>query len=129
MTPLLGHFPGPGEDLLSGVLPCYNLYRTRDGRALAVGSLEFKFWRAACEVFERPDWVNQHWQRGQMPHSRESVVLREAVADLVATRSMADWAARFEQADACVTPVLTLQEAQAHPIFAAQGGQAWTAVD
>ena len=58
LAPLLGHRPQAGEDLLNGGLPCYNLYATADDRHLAVGALEFKFWKAACQVFERPDWVN-----------------------------------------------------------------------
>jgi crotonobetainyl-CoA:carnitine CoA-transferase CaiB-like acyl-CoA transferase len=115
--------------MLNGCLPCYNLYATQDGRHLAVGSLEFKFWKAACEVFERPDWVAQHWQRGQMPGSPESKALRKEVAALVASQPLAYWAERFERADACVTPVLTLEEAQAHPLFAGKDKvQPWSAV-
>ncbi|MDO9234709.1 MAG: CoA transferase [Aquabacterium sp.] len=129
LAPILGHRPGAGQDMLNGTLPCYNLYATADGRHLAVGALEFKFWKAACEVFERPDWVAQHWQRGLMPGSKEGLALREDVAALVASKSMADWAERFDGADACVTPVLTLEEAQAHPLFAGQSQvQAWSAV-
>lgn len=118
LAPLLGRRPGAGEDLLNGVLPCYNLYATRDGRHLAVGALEFKFWKAACDVFERPDWVQRHWQRGQLPGSPDCAALRAEVAQLVASQPLAVWSERFAQADACVTPVLTLEEAQAHPLFA-----------
>jgi alpha-methylacyl-CoA racemase len=118
LAPLLGRRPGAGEDLLNGVLPCYNLYATQDGRHLAVGALEFKFWKAACEVFERPDWVQRHWQRGQLPGSPDCAALRAEVAQLVASQPLAVWSERFAQADACVTPVLTLEEAQAHPLFA-----------
>jgi crotonobetainyl-CoA:carnitine CoA-transferase CaiB-like acyl-CoA transferase len=118
LAPLLGRRPGAGEDLLNGVLPCYNLYATRDGRHLAVGALEFKFWKVACEVFERPDWVQRHWQRGQLPGSADCAALRAEVAQLVASQPLAVWGERFAQADACVTPVLTLEEAQAHPLFA-----------
>ncbi|KGM40249.1 CoA-transferase [Aquabacterium sp. NJ1] len=130
LAPMLGgRMPRAGEDLLNGVLPCYNLYATADGRHLAVGSLEFKFWKAACEVFERPDWVNRHWQRGQLPGSPDCVALRQDVAALVASQPLAYWAERFEQADACVTPVLTLAEAQAHPLFAGQAlVQPWSQV-
>lgn len=117
LAPLLGRRPGAGEDLLNGVLPCYNLYATRDGRHLAVGALEFKFWKAACDVFERPDWVQRHWQRGQLPGSPDCAALRAEVAHLVASQPLAVWSERFAQADACVTPVLTLEEAQAHPLF------------
>ncbi len=118
LAPLLGRRPGAGEDLLNGVLPCYNLYATLDGRHLAVGALEFKFWKAACEVFGRPDWVQRHWQRGQLPGSPDCAALRAEVAQLVASQPLAVWSERFAQADACVTPVLTLEEAQAHPLFA-----------
>ena len=118
LAPLLGRRPGAGEDLLNGVLPCYNLYATQDGRHLAVGALEFKFWKVACEVFERPDWVQRHWQRGQLPGSPDCAALRAEVAQLVASQPLAMWSERFAQADACVTPVLTLEEAQAHPLFA-----------
>lgn len=118
LAPLLGRRPGAGEDLLNGVLPCYNLYATQDGRHLAVGALEFKFWKAACEVFDRPDWVQRHWQRGQLPGSSDCAALRAEVAQLVASQPLAVWSDRFAQRDACVTPVLTLEEAQAHPLFA-----------
>ncbi|WP_243020235.1 CaiB/BaiF CoA transferase family protein [Simplicispira sedimenti] len=118
LAPLLGRRPGAGEDLLNGVLPCYNIYATQDGRHLAVGALEFKFWKVACEVFERPDWVQRHWQRGQLPGSPDCAALRAEVAQLVASQPLAVWSERFAQADACVTPVLTLEEAQAHPLFA-----------
>jgi crotonobetainyl-CoA:carnitine CoA-transferase CaiB-like acyl-CoA transferase len=127
LAPILGRAPQAGEDLLNGGLPCYNLYATADGRHLAVGALEFKFWKAACEQgFERPDWVNRHWQRGVMPGSPEGQQLRDEVAALVASRPLADWARRFEAVDACVTPVLTLAEAQVHPLFAhLDGAQPW----
>jgi alpha-methylacyl-CoA racemase len=103
LAPLLGRRPGAGEDLLNGVLPCYNLYATQDGRHLAVGALEFKFWKAACEVFERPDWVQRHWQRGQLPGSPDCAALRAEVAQLVASQPLAVWSERFAQADACVS--------------------------
>ena len=123
LQPLLGRRPGAGEELLNGGLPCYNLYTTQDGRHLAVGALEFKFWKAACEVFGRADWVAQHWQRGQLPGSPEGAALRSEVAQLVASHPLAYWSERFAQADACVTPVLTLEEARAHPLFAAGSRQ------
>lgn len=125
---LLGRQPGPGEDMLSGSLPCYNLYRTQDGRHLAVGSLELKFWKAVCEVFERPEWAARHWQRGLIPGSTESVALQDEVAFLVASKPLACWVERFAQVDACVTPVLTLEEAQQHALFKGQPLSAWTEV-
>ena len=115
---MLGRWPGAGEDMLNGALPCYNLYATQDGRTLAVGALEYKFWKLACDVFGRPDWAEQHWQRGVMPNTPASDCLKADVAQLVASQPLAVWADRFEPSDCCVTPVLTLAEAKAHPLFA-----------
>jgi alpha-methylacyl-CoA racemase len=129
LQPVLGHWPGVGEDLLNGGLPCYNLYATLDGRHLAVGALEFKFWQAACAVFDRPDWAMRHWQRGAMPGSADAQALKTEVAALVASRPLSHWAQAFDLADACVTPVLTLAEAQAHPaVVAGAGPHGWTAL-
>ena len=114
---MLGRWPGAGEDMLNGALPCYNLYATQDGRTLAVGALEYKFWKLACDVFGRPDWAEQHWQRGLMPNTPASDRLKADVAQLVASQPLAVWADRFEPSDCCVTPVLTLAEAKAHPLF------------
>ncbi|MDX9843137.1 MAG: CaiB/BaiF CoA-transferase family protein [Aquabacterium sp.] len=129
LAPMLGHRPGADEDMLNGGLPCYRLYRTADDRHLAVGALEHKFWRAACEVFGRPDWINRHWQRGALPGTPDALALRNEVAALVASQPLAVWAERFAEADACVTPVLTLAEAETHPLFAGDTGvQPWQAV-
>lgn len=125
---MLGRPPGAGEDFLNGALPCYNLYHTADGRALAFGALELRFWRGACDVLQRPDWADQHWERGLIPNTPASNALRDELAALIATRPLADWSERFEAADACVTPVLTLEEARRHPLFAEASRQPWVEV-
>ena len=105
------------EDLLNGALPCYNLYATADGRTLAVGALEHKFWRETCAVLGREDWASAALAAGVLPHSPESNHLKDEVARLIASRPLAVWVERFDAADCCVTPVLTLAEAQVHPLF------------
>lgn len=112
-----GRTPAPGRDLLSGGAPCYGAYRCADGRFMAVGALEMKFWRAMCEALGRPQWAEQHWTRGLAPGSAESMALRSDVAALFASQTMAHWAALFEGVDACVTPVLRLDELAAHPLY------------
>lgn len=112
-----GRMPEPGRDLLSGGAPCYGVYRCADGRLLAVGALELKFWRALCEALGRPQWAAQHWSLGQRPGSTAAMALRSELAELFGTRTMADWAALLEPVDACVTPVLRLDELPAHPLY------------
>ncbi|MFT3666373.1 CaiB/BaiF CoA transferase family protein [Piscinibacter sp.] len=115
-----GRTPAPGRDLLSGGAPCYGAYRCADGRWMAVGALEMKFWRALCEAVQRPGWSEQHWTRGLAPGSAEAMALRAEVAALFATRPMAQWAELFDRVDACVTPVLRLDELERHPVHAAR---------
>jgi alpha-methylacyl-CoA racemase len=112
-----GRSPMPGRDLLTGGVPCYNVYRTSDGRWMAMGALELKFWRAACEVLGHPEWGERHWALGQVVGGEDAMALREAVAAVFATRSQAEWTAAFEAADCCVSPVLRMDEAMRHPLF------------
>lgn len=90
-----------GTDLLSGGLPCYAVYRCADGRHMAVGALEGKFWKLCCEVLQRPEWVRRQWDAS----------LKDEMACLFATQSRDAWAATFAAVDCCVTPVLNPQEA------------------
>lgn len=113
-----GRTPAPGRDLLSGGAPCYGAYRCADGRYMAVGSLEMKFWRTLCDTLGRPEWIERHWSRGLVPGSDESMALRAEVAAAFASQTMAHWAERFEAVDACVTPVLRLDELATHPVHA-----------
>ena len=50
-----------GTDLLSGGLPCYATYRCADGKYMAVGALEGKFWQLCCTVLGRPEWITRQW--------------------------------------------------------------------
>jgi alpha-methylacyl-CoA racemase len=115
-----GRVPPPGRDLLSGGAPCYGVYRTADGRHLAVGALELKFWQALCEAIGRPDWAKRHWSSGEMPGSEAAIGLRGDLAATLAEQTMAHWLALLEGVDCCVTPVLRLDEAQQHPLFVAR---------
>ena len=115
-----GKNPKPQHDFLGGLLPCYRLYKTADGRHMAVGSLELKFWQGLCEVLELPELKTKHWQMGVMPNTKDSQEAAQTVADTFASHDLAHWQKVFETADVCVTPVLTLEEAKAHPLFAHQ---------
>ena len=49
-----GKFPAPGELRLVGGSPRYQLYPTRDGKIVACGALEQKFWLAFCNTIGLP---------------------------------------------------------------------------
>jgi len=98
------------DDLLSGGLACYNVYKTADQRHLAVGSLEHKFWKVACEAMGKPEWVNVHWSRGAMPGTPPAVQMLADMKALIASQPLAHWEQVFGKVDACITPVLSRAE-------------------
>ncbi|QGV77495.1 CaiB/BaiF CoA transferase family protein [Streptomyces ficellus] len=107
---------GRGDNLLDGGAPYYTVYACADGGHVAVGALEDRFYAAlldglgldAALVPDRSD-------RAGWP------ALRELFAARFATRTRDDWAAVFDGTEACVSPVLSVTEAVAHPHHAARG--------
>ncbi|MCQ8185384.1 CaiB/BaiF CoA transferase family protein [Parvularcula maris] len=105
-----GETPPPGGDMLTGLLPCYRYYETKDGRQIAMGALEGKFWRAFCEAAGRQDLADKgrDMTRGEgSTHHQTELLFR--------SRTFDEWRALLEGLEACVTPVLTLSEALNDP--------------
>lgn len=107
---------GPLRNELSGTHACYNVFRCRDGRWIAVGALEPKFWESLCRAVGLPERVGRQWERAE--RKQETI---EAFARVFATRGREDWVKALGEADACVEPVLDLDEALAQPQVAARG--------
>jgi alpha-methylacyl-CoA racemase len=102
-----------GEALpLTGALPCYNLYQTRDGHRLAIGALEPHFWRRFCEAAGRRDLIRLQYA--------DTARARREVARLVGSKSRDEWAALLATRDVPVEPISTAAEALAHPQVAAR---------
>ncbi len=106
----LGRSRARGSDLLTGGVPCYGVYATQDGRHLAVGALEEKFWRALCEALGRPDLI-----AGQLATEAAGEAVRQQLAAIFAQQTQAHWVERFAGLDCCVTPVLSLDETLVDP--------------
>jgi crotonobetainyl-CoA:carnitine CoA-transferase CaiB-like acyl-CoA transferase len=103
--------PAPrGADLLTGGVPCYDVYRTADDRYLAVGALEPKFWQAMCAAIGRVDLAPFGLATGSK--GRE---VKAELAALLASQPMAHWEPIFAAADCCVTPILRVDEVLQHP--------------
>jgi len=105
---------GSAASELSGSHACYNVYRCRDGRYLAVGALEPKFWEALCEALGHADQARRQWARGE--EQRDMIALFEKT---FATRDRDEWLRTLGPIDACVEPVLELDEAIAQQQAAA----------
>jgi alpha-methylacyl-CoA racemase len=104
-----------GANQPQGFAPFYRCYETSDGKYVAVGAVEAKFYAALLDGlgFDPALGETQH-DRAQWP---ELMAKFEAV---FRTRTRAEWEDVFAGRDACVTPVLTMREAPEHPHNAAR---------
>ncbi|WP_326537488.1 CaiB/BaiF CoA transferase family protein [Pseudorhodoferax sp.] len=98
------------SNLIDGGAPWYSVYATADGRHVALGSIEPRFYqhflqRAGVDPASLPA---QHDQ-ARWPE------LRQALAALFASRTAAQWSELLEGGDACFAPVLSMPEAPDHP--------------
>jgi alpha-methylacyl-CoA racemase len=98
------------SNLLDGAAPFYTTYETSDGRHMAVGALEPQFYAAllAGLELEARDLPSQ-MDRDGWP------LLRESFAEKFRRRTRDEWEGHFAGTDACVAPVLTMDEAPSHP--------------
>ncbi|WP_073946319.1 CaiB/BaiF CoA transferase family protein [Streptomyces kebangsaanensis] len=103
-----------GSNLLDGGCPYYGTYETADGRYMAVGALEPRFYAEFLTLLGLEDHADT---RTDVTRWGE---LREAVAARFKSRTRDEWTAVFEGSDACVAPVLSLREAPHHPHLAAR---------
>lgn len=101
--------------LLDGGRPFYDVYQTSDGRHLAVGPLEPQFYAALLDLLDLTD------RAPDRDDPANSTALRDLLAATFAARTMAEWSEVFAGTDACVTPILTPDEAACHPHNAARG--------
>ncbi|MBL0123028.1 MAG: CoA transferase [Betaproteobacteria bacterium] len=105
-----------GDDVLTGGLPCYGTYETADGRYLAVGALEPKFWQGFCTAIGQPELAAKGWARG-----KDGAAVREQIAVLLKRKTLAQWTEIFAGVDACISPVLRIDEVLQHPLPRARG--------
>lgn len=111
-----GHSTERGTNLLDGGAPFYDTYETADGKPIAVGALEPKFY---AELIERLGLANAglpaQMDRAGWP------VMRERFAAAFRAKTRDEWCARFEGSDACFAPVLDIEDAARHPHNLARG--------
>ena len=103
-----------GREILTGGAACYGIYRTKDGRFVALAALEPKFFAAFCAGVGRPDLAARQLQEPQD-------TLRAELATIFAERTRDEWAAFAAEHDACLAPVLEGDEPRSDPQLRARG--------
>ena len=106
-----------GANVLDSGAPWYDTYETRDGKFVAIGAIEAKFY---AELIERlgldPKALPGQYDRAAWP------ALRERFAATFLTRTRDEWCVSFDGSDACFAPVLTFSESRRHAHVAARAG-------
>lgn len=95
---------------LTGMLPCYEVYRCADGGFLSIGALEAWFWKALTSELGREDLAELQYATGA-----DGERVKEALQKEFLTLPRDEWVKRLAGIDACVSPVLDLPEALRHP--------------
>ena len=105
-----------GVNLLDGAAPFYDTYETSDGRYVAIGSIEPKFYAELLRLtgLENEDLPKQ-MDLSNWPQTKVRF------AEVFKTKTRDEWCAVMEGSDVCFAPVMSLDEAAGHPHNAARG--------
>ncbi|KXV16698.1 carnitine dehydratase [Caballeronia megalochromosomata] len=99
-----------GVNRLDSGAPWYNVYETKDGRWLSLGSNEARFWRNTLALLElREDEMPAQHDRAQWP------AVHAIFAARFRTRTRDEWCALAQGREVCIAPVLSMAEAPDHP--------------
>lgn len=98
-----------GANLNDSGAPFYDVYPTSDGRLVAVGAVEERYWKSLLALLEIRDDGPDRWDRAAWPW------WRERLGAAFAQRTQSEWSEHAEAAGACISPVLTGAEAADHP--------------
>jgi len=106
-----------GTNVLDGGAPYYQTYETADGKYMAVGAIEEKFYRELIQGLQLdpaslPDQNNKE-QWAQM---------KARFAEIFRSKTRDEWVDIFRGKDACVSPVLDLDEVAQDPHMKERGG-------
>ena len=100
-----GSPPRRGDFLFSHRYAFYNVFETADGKYVALGALERKFWAALCDYFDVPEFVDLQFDESR----REEIADFFRQAFLKKTRD--EWTSIFSDMDICLSGVLEMEEA------------------
>jgi alpha-methylacyl-CoA racemase len=104
-----------GANILDTGAPWYDVYETKDGKFVAIGAIEAKFYEELVARLGLKDLPPQN-ERSGWPR------MRAAFAARFREKTRDEWCAAFEGSDACFAPVLSFSEARRHPHNVARAG-------
>jgi crotonobetainyl-CoA:carnitine CoA-transferase CaiB-like acyl-CoA transferase len=102
------------DNILSHRYACYNTYETADGKYIAIGALEKRFWQKLCEILEAPDLVDLQYD----DHRRNEVI--DFMRAIFRQKALDEWEKVLGDSDVCWSRVQSLSEVLNDPLFQAR---------
>jgi alpha-methylacyl-CoA racemase len=99
-----------GSNILDTGAHYYDVYETKDGKYVAIGSIEAKFYAELLRL--------SGLQGEELPHQQDRKSwpkMKDRVKKLFLTKTRDEWCKIMEGSDICFAPVLSMTEAPNHP--------------
>jgi alpha-methylacyl-CoA racemase len=96
-----------GANILDSGAPWYDVYQSADGKYVAIGAIEDKFFAELCTRLQLE--LPPQYERARWPE------MRRRLAETFRQKTRDEWCRVFEGSDACFAPVLSWSEAREHP--------------
>lgn len=94
-----------GTNFLDSGAPFYDVYQCLDNLWISLAAVEAKFYAQALRVLDLEELLDDQWNRKNWSFAKEKISAR------FKSRTREEWCCLFQNVDACVAPVLTLDEA------------------
>jgi len=99
-----------GTNMLDSGAPYYQTYETADGKFMSVGAIEGRFYAELLKGLDiDPSTLPYQHDKGKWPE------MRDRFAEVFKTKTRDEWVAIFDGTDACVAPILDMDEVNNHP--------------
>jgi crotonobetainyl-CoA:carnitine CoA-transferase CaiB-like acyl-CoA transferase len=110
-----GTVPRPGEHMLNGASPFFNVYQTSDGGWFSIGAIEPWFFANLCKVMGKEEWASRQHDRSLHPEMHEHFTAQ------FKTKTREEWFRILTEVDVCAAPILSLDEVFVDPHNVARG--------
>ncbi|MGC1677805.1 MAG: CaiB/BaiF CoA-transferase family protein [Candidatus Binataceae bacterium] len=104
-----GNIPRRGETILDGLIPNYNVYETKDGKIVTIGSIEPWFFANLCRALGREDLIEHEF------NSDKRAEIHKFFTDSFKTKTRDEWFELLSKTDICVGRMNTLDEVEHDP--------------
>ena len=105
-----GGVPKWGHTPLTGAMPCYHVYETKDGGHVAIGCTEVKSWENLCRALEREDLIPYQFATGS-----EKEKVASQLGQIFSTKTRDEWFQLLGPKDISIAPVLNFDEVFSDP--------------